>query len=580
LATSSQSPDPRRAWNLGNTTVRSPVRIRNGLIALSGSLLEGDLEGRPREQAFARLLDVAGVAKVLRLREGEEIAEEVDASDLGRKWRSSMTQLGFITPRQDVLAAVDSDRLPFTITEAGQRLIAAETVVGQQECFLRALLAHQIPSPIEPFPEPVFCPLRIVLEILGGLARAGLDAHIHKDEMAVIVQLVRRVEDMPDAVQQIADYRAALGAQTTGADKKRFRRKYREGARTQTQSGNTLKDYADSNFRYLKATGLFVDRGSRIEVAEYQRTTVRQILAVPYAPIPLHDYPEFLWHGAALPTDRPAEATEAIRSLVDLLQDAGETVEVPDLASLNIRDLSQVRLALRDDYTRVLEAQYADRQVREIADILDYLRALTQRRNQLIPSDEAPAYLEWALWRAFLAIDSLLNPAWKARRFQIDPTDFTPVGTAPGGGPDMIFEFDDCVIVGEVTLTVSSRQEAAEGEPVRRHVGDLALQYQKPVYGLFIANVIDTNTAETFRRGTWFTKADDLLDLRIVPLTLAQFIDLFAVLFGRDGRAPSRIVRAILDDCIARKHDDARVWKLNIAQSVASHVGRLGRDTA
>ena len=50
-------------------------------------------------------------------------------------------------------------------------------------------------------------------------------------------------------------------------------------------------------------------------------------------------------------------------------------------------------------------------------------------------------------------------------------------------------------------MSTSSRQEAMEGEPVRRHVSDAVLKYDKPVYGMFIAVRIDTNTAETFRHG-------------------------------------------------------------------------------
>ncbi len=57
-----------------------------------------------------------------------------------------------------------------------------------------------------------------------------------------------------------------------------------------------------------------------------------------------------------------------------------------------------------------------------------------------------PAYFEWVLWRAFLAINSLANKPYEARRYKIDQ-DFLPVGTAPGGGPDLIFEFEDFVIV-------------------------------------------------------------------------------------------------------------------------------------
>ena len=66
-----------------------------------------------------------------------------------------------------------------------------------------------------------------------------------------------------------------------------------------------------------------------------------------------------------------------------------------------------------------------------------------------------------------------------------------------------------------------------EGEPVRRHVADLMQQYNKPVYGLFIANRIDSNTAETFRIGVWYTRDDVRLNLHIVPFTLMQFSTFF-----------------------------------------------------
>ena len=121
------------------------------------------------------------------------------------------------------------------------------------------------------------------------------------------------------------------------------------------------------------------------------------------------------------------------------------------------------------------------------------------------------------------------NAPWEARRFRIDE-EFYPLGHASGGGSDLIFEFDDFVIVGEVTLSSSTRQEAMEGAPVRKHVADMVDYYAekgKRVYGLFMANTIDTNTAETFRLGVWYQQDDRKMDLEILPLTLEQFITIF-----------------------------------------------------
>jgi len=65
-------------------------------------------------------------------------------------------------------------------------------------------------------------------------------------------------------------------------------------------------------------------------------------------------------------------------------------------------------------------------------------KTLVNGEEIVVPPSESPAYFEWILWRAFLAINGLKNKPYEARRFKIDQ-DFLPVGTAPGGGPDLIF---------------------------------------------------------------------------------------------------------------------------------------------
>lgn len=86
-----------------------------------------------------------------------------------------------------------------------------------------------------------------------------------------------------------------------------------------------------------------------------------------------------------------------------------------------------------------------------------------------------------------------------------------------------------------------------EGEPVRRHVADLVQKYKKPVYGLFVANKIDSNTAETFRMGVWYTTQDERLELHIVPLTLTQFSEYFKFIFTENFAEPQKIVDLIYD---------------------------------
>lgn len=233
------------------------------------------------------------------------------------------------------------------------------------------------------------------------------------------------------------------------------------------------------------------------------------------------------------------------------------------------------------------EEEYATRQAVEWEEIAAYMELIITRKGKKtlsngedieVPQAEAPAYFEWVLWRAFLAINSLANKPYEARRFKIDQ-DFLPVGTAPGNGPDLIFEFHDFVIVVEVTLTDNSRQEAAEGEPVRRHVADLVSHYGvqsgKPVYGLFIANRIDSNTAETFRIGVWYTRTDDKMRLDIIPVTLVQFKAFFEVLFI-SGQVEVALIRGLLDLCGGlRSAHEAPAWKAQIDQAVYRRIAEI-----
>lgn len=558
----------QKAWYIGNTTVRNPTRLKEGLKALSESSLHGNLI-KANQTALALLLDTAEIVDLKR-------SSDADISDMGRKWKAALTQLGFITPDTNDVREVRYE--PHTVTPNGYRLIEADTLAKEQECFLRALLAHQIPSDIEAFPDgPIFSPLRITLEVLDFLRKSDLDPYISRNEMASIVMLLRSSDEIANAIAEINKYRVTESSFQNRRDRLRFAKEYRERVATTlpTQNADTILTYADCNFRYLKLTGLFSERGMKLGLLDYKWTTVQQILNTPFVPTVPSDYPNRLWNGSILPTDNAANAIVAIESLIRLLEENGESLNVPNLYMMDIQDLSQYRLSLEDIWFKVLEMRFAQRQSSEWENILEYFRELSTsagRRGGLIPQGEAPAYFEWTLWRAFLAINSLVNPPWECRRFKID-ADFEPIGPAPGGGPDLLFEFDEFVVVVEATLSTSSRQEAMEGEPVRRHVAQYVDYYAergKSVYGLFLANRIDTNTAETFRIGVWYRPDDTKMALKIVPITITQFIELFDAGF-RNQSLNHRVIEQMIRECLVESNSDAPQWK----QSITLQINRI-----
>lgn len=106
-------------------------------------------------------------------------------------------------------------------------------------------------------------------------------------------------------------------------------------------------------------------------------------------------------------------------------------------------------------------------------------------------------------------------------------------------------------------------------------VSHYAVQSGKSVYGLFIANHIDSNTAETFRIGAWFTRTDDRMRLDIIPVTLVQFKAFFEALF-MSGRVEVGLIRELLDLCGGlRAAHEAPAWKHEIGQTINHRIAAL-----
>jgi len=168
------------SWHIGNTTVRTPYRLRDALIALAHSEYHGNLVGKDRESGLTRLLHEKEIVKAERIDQDDP----QDFSDLGRKWWSALAQLGFVIQhltrghqkgidpkyKNFIKEHPGFSGIPYEVTPNGINLIDANTIPAQQECFLRALVAYRIPSVFEArYKFEQFSPLRHVLEILINL---------------------------------------------------------------------------------------------------------------------------------------------------------------------------------------------------------------------------------------------------------------------------------------------------------------------------------------------------------------------------------------------------------------------------
>lgn len=390
-------------------------------------------------------------------------------------------------------------------------------------------------------------------------------------EFAFFVQTTTPSDSMDTMVTNLIDYREGR-IRHKGKVRDYDQKFCQQTARAVERRESTLGDYADLTFRYLKATGLFRNDGKGICLSP-SRVTLAELLRDQDDPESSDEYFSELWMGAQLPTDNAESSYAVVQNLISQLKNRGIDTTTPSIHS-PLPDLERIRHELDARLLQLDEQDYAGNQSEQLDEILAWINAIRTRSTASlpdggsvsIPKGEGPAYLEWIIWRAFLAIDNLCNQPWDARRFQIDQN-LLPTHCAPGGGPDMIFEFEDYIVVVEVTLTDSSRQEAAEGEPVRRHVVQHAVEADKPVYGLFFAVKIDSNTAHTFRTGDWYKKDDTKLALDIVPVTLADFSTFLASGRDRFSDMPS-LLRQIIIECRARANQDAPQWKRSISKIV------------
>ena len=453
----------------------------------------------------------------------------------------------------------------------------AETVAAMQECYLRAMV-----TPLSSAGDGyTFSPLCWTLAILLELESRGEEASVNFLEMALIVQTTTPVDGLTDTVDRIL----ALRRRRNASERKRVfdRKEYDLAAEKIGKAAGTFRDYADMNMRYLKATGMVQSKGKGIVLIPEKHTLSIELARELLSNRPLLDLYRSLCNGTPLPTDNATVAHQVLKDLLEQIQQYGIAYSVVGKALDTPAHINQVRYEIEELIAEKKEEIYAKQQADQWQEIAAYMDLIASRKERMriseeeeirIPKTEAPAYLEWSLWRAFLAINTLANKPYEVRRFKIDQ-DFLPVSTAPGNGPDLVAEFENCVVVIEVTLSESSRQEAMEGEPVRRHVADLMQQYDKPVYGLFIANRIDSNTAETFRIGIWYTRDDVRLDLHIVPFTLAQFSKFFRALFSTENAVPQSIFDLLVDCEYDRMKYAAPEWKDIIDQIVTQHISAL-----
>lgn len=557
-------------WMVGNNGMRNPNRIMDGFRVFSESPFVGHLR-KENEIKFTKLLNEKGI---IHNEEGKD-----ESGSHARKWRLVFSRSGLIYPKLNSSEGQQSDLGPLDdITPFGRAFLKADTYPAIQEFFLRAMSVEQVAVNKG---TSHFSPLRWILAIMVELEKRTGTSELSRIEFALWGHTTTPEDGLSNVVDKILDLRKR---RSTASSKNVFDKneiKLR-GKNYKGKSGNFV-DYADMNMRYLRISGVLQRKGRGLIIAPAKHLLAEALAKSTVSTRPLIDEYRLLCNGAPLPTDNENVAKSVLNDLMRQMKERRIAFDISDLPLDTPAEINIARRRLESIIAQTDEIQYAQAQCDQWKEISDYMSLLIKGGGKTVydednaievPKDETPAYLEWTLWRASLAIDHLVNMPYEVRGFKLD-SDFMPVSAAGGGKGDLYCEFEDFTILTEVTMSTSSRQEAMEGEPVRRHVSDAVLKYDKPVYGMFIAVRIDTNTAETFRHGIWYAKDDVKQRLDIVPLTLAQFQKYFVAMFDANKANPET-VRDLLVECESQRDIlEAPFWKKYIDRTVAEKSERL-----
>lgn len=451
------------------------------------------------------------------------------------------------------LAYVSGDDL-LVITPAGRQLIANKR---PEEVFMKQLLKWQYPS--YQHRGASYAGFRILpfVDTLGLIRAVG---GLTKYEIATFALPRTCMDSYGEVTERINEYRDILDRQNDLHSKKEFAqtfmsevyedlysddlKKVQDRQSFLSKKVNNALDCADAAIRHFTYTRLLSIEKGRLVAAPGKEEDIDQILCMCLEPVgtykdlvAFYEYlgdpslPALPFEGAQLLVDRIWDTWTRYQALMERHQDRlvhSLDVYVPpkdDLSRLSSETLKDFLYVVTEN-RKYLQRFDFEEQVRGTCtdDIVDVFERIIDRDITIF---DRPSHFEWNAYRSVLSID---HPGSVTANLIFDDN-FQPVGHAPANKPDIVAEYDDFVLVIEVTLQQGRRQYRLESEPVTDHVG----RYQeeesrrlrpREVFGLFIAPTITSNAANWFQYHLDHPLPEYSGPVLTLPVALEDFISI------------------------------------------------------
>lgn len=335
---------------------------------------------------------------------------------------------------------------------------------------------------------------------------------------------------------------------------------------------DSVKEYSDTTIRLMKATGIIKFKNGIVELAYknifkefFKNVELKNFIFGELNDMTIDqyegNYSSYMSKHVKISTIFNINHM-LLNRIISLLNRRYHSKDSKDLQVM-LSNQKQI------EFIQHLEEKYPAERVLEILKLVSDRRNDSRIKNMVNPSATVPTIYEYIVaiaWYYFSGKDfDILN----SMNLSLN-ADYEPETHAGGGAGDIVIEYDDRVVMLEVTLMNKQAQKRGEWEPVLRHSINLKIEKDpKEVITFFIADELDLNTTNIWRAVSSVplqaTNGSSKITDNVVIMPLENRELIFLIENGKNARALELSTRVSFD-MIKKKFDPN--WKNRILEII------------
>nr|MDD5838409.1 AlwI family type II restriction endonuclease [Eubacteriales bacterium] len=262
-----------------------------------------------------------------------------------------------------------------------------------------------------------------------------------------------------------------------------------------------IREYSDTTIRLLSATGLF-------KFKNLPELSYKEIFSL------IFDVDQLREKVFGEMTDEEYASYEAaedsyfskIVSFVDIFHFSHDDISAITNKLekwLGVSDASDVKKILNEqknaEFIAHINDKYPKEKIMELLPMFSDRKKDNQIKKEVNDAATVPTIYEYIIGIAWYYISNKEFDLYNSLNLTLN-ADFEPVIHAGGGEGDIVIDYDDIVVMLEVTLMNKQAQKRGEWEPVLRHSLNLKAECNtKETITFFVADELDYNTINIWR---------------------------------------------------------------------------------